>query len=65
MSDIYGTDPTDFAEGVAAEALRPPTPASKVGSRPSVGTSGQSQYSEAGDVKVVSNKGGKADSKGN
>lgn len=65
MADIYGTDPTDMAESIAAEALRPPTAASSAGSRSSVGTSGQSQYSETGEVKVISNKGGKVDSKGN
>lgn len=66
MADIYGTDPTDMAESIASEALRPPTPASSTGSRSSVGTSGQSEYSETGEVKVISNKrDSRADSKGN
>ena len=61
-SNIYGSDDQGFASGISSDALGPPSSKSPID---------QSAFSkgngndDAGDVKIVSNKGGKSETKGN
>lgn len=61
-SDIYGTDPTDYASGIAAEALKPPS----LESIRQANAVAKGNVPEEGDVEVISNKkDSRTDSKGN